>query len=90
MHLNLCNSTQILILNYKAEILDSKIKLEQVKKSIEKFEELKKYVYGYIDNEPYTSVINGRLIATKYDMSRSRNLTSQEVSEFLNGKKLDF
>jgi len=34
---------KILIANIKEELLDSKVKLEQVKKSIEKFEELKKY-----------------------------------------------
>ena len=35
---------EIIIQNLKEELLDSKIKLEQVKKSIEKFEELKKYI----------------------------------------------
>ena len=34
---------KILISNFKEEILDAKVKLEQVKKSIEKLEELKKY-----------------------------------------------
>jgi len=34
---------KILISNFREELVDSKIKLEQVKKSIEKFEELKKY-----------------------------------------------
>jgi len=34
---------KILISNFKEELLDSKVRLEQVKKSIEKFEELKKY-----------------------------------------------
>ena len=34
---------KIIISNFKEELLDSKVKLEQVKNSIEKFEELKKY-----------------------------------------------
>ena len=34
---------KIIISNFKEEIIDSKVKLEQVKKSIEKFEELNKY-----------------------------------------------
>ena len=34
---------KILISNFKEELLDSKVKLEELKKSIEKFEELKKY-----------------------------------------------
>jgi len=35
---------KILISNFKEQLLDSKLKLEQVKNGIEKFEELKKYV----------------------------------------------
>jgi len=34
---------KIIISNFKEELLDSKVKLEQVKKTIEKFDELKKY-----------------------------------------------
>jgi len=34
---------KIIISNFKEELLDSKVKLEQVRKSIEKFDELKKY-----------------------------------------------
>lgn len=38
------NWGKIIVSNFKEELLDAKIKLNQVKKEIEKFEELKKYV----------------------------------------------
>ncbi len=61
----------------------------------------KKYVYGYIDNEPYTSVINGRLIGldstyinsfgelsgTTYTIKKYRSV--KELTKALNEGKVD-
>lgn len=61
----------------------------------------KKYVFGYIDNEPYTSVINGRLIGldstyinsfgelsgTTYTIKKYRSV--KELTKALNDGKVD-
>ena len=41
---------KILISNFKEELLDSKVKLEKIEKSIEKFEELKKYSLVFLSD----------------------------------------
>jgi len=84
---------KILISNLKEELLDSKVKLEQVKKSIEKFDELKKYALVLssdiveVDNilklENWDEIYNAISVKNfeKWPMDRKITLEEKEIAK---------
>lgn len=84
---------KIIISNFKEELLDSKIKLEQVAKSIDKYEELKKYelvlnadvqeIENILKLENWDEIYNGifSLNFEKWPIDRKITLEEKEVAK---------